>query len=36
ERKAEKAGAKGLKNKAAKKKKLNGHAVGKANGRARV
>ena len=36
ERKAEKAGAKGLKNKAAKKKKLNGHAVGKANSRARV
>jgi SET domain-containing protein len=36
ERKAEKAGAKGPKNKATKKKKLNGHAVGKANGRARA
>lgn len=36
ERKAEKAGAKSPKSKAAKEKKLNGHAVGKANGRARA
>lgn len=36
ERKAEKAGTKSPKSKGAKKKKLNGHAVGKANGRARV
>lgn len=35
-RKAMKAGAKDLKNKATKKKKFNGHAVAKANGRARA
>ncbi|UPK24907.1 SET domain-containing protein [Bradyrhizobium sp. 195] len=35
-RKAKKAGAKAAKNNAAKKKKLNGHVVGKANGRARA
>ena len=32
ERMAQKAGAKGVKHKAVKKKKLNGHAVGKKNG----
>jgi hypothetical protein len=36
ERKAQKAGAKSSNTKAAKKKKLNGHAVGKPNGRARA
>lgn len=36
ERKAEKAGAKSPKSKAAKKNKLNGHAVAKKNGRARA
>lgn len=36
ERKAQKAGTESSKAKAAKKKKLNGHAVGKANGRARA
>ncbi|RZN05051.1 SET domain-containing protein-lysine N-methyltransferase [Bradyrhizobium genosp. SA-3] len=36
ERQATKAGAKSPKNKAAKKKKLNGHALGKANDRARA
>lgn len=36
ERKAKTAGAKSPKNKGAKKKKLNGHAVGRKNGRARA